>query len=199
MISAPFGKRANIKAYADKVLRQFLYDYNSNAARDEHKIKYQKIKEKFTKQYEYVEKLRDELAQICANENSQTHLEDEKKFTPLDDEFMQNYYSKDERATKAQTANPYFTPQYNRAREKLFLYACKLHKEFAIASKCLRQNIINLLIAWGLYDDCSEKMHQSDKEMAMPYLLQSVFLLTPVISTTFASAQRFLGDICPFL
>lgn len=198
LISAPFGKRKNIKHYADKVLKSYLNDYKSNAIKDEHKEKYKKIKEKFIKQYRYVEKLREELEKNykSANPNSQIYLADEKKFTLIDDNFMKNYYSEDEKmVTKAQTTNPYFTPQYNRAREKLFLYACKLHKEFIISSKCMKQNIINLLIAWNLHDECSERMQQSDKELAMPYLLQSVFLLTPVISTTFASAQKLLGDV----
>ncbi len=194
LISAPLGKRANIKAYADSVLKPFLKDYNQNETREKHKEKFKKIKEKFTQHYKYVERLRNDLERM--RQNAYLNVSDEKKFTPIDDEFMEKYCSKDEKqATSAQITNPYFTPEYNRAREKLFLYACKLHKEFAASSKCLCQNIINLLIAWGLYEDCDERMHQDDKEAAMPCLLQSVFLLTPVISTTFASAQRFLSDI----
>lgn len=101
----------------------------------------------------------------------------------------------DRLSTKAQITNPWFTAQYNREREKLFLYACKLHKEFVISSKCMRHNIINLMIAWNVFDDCGERMKLADREEAMPYMLQSIFLLTPVISTTFASAQTFLGDV----
>lgn len=44
-------------------------------------------------------------------------------------------------------------------------------------------------------DYCGERMKLADREEAMPYMLQSIFLLTPVISTTFASAQTFLGDV----
>lgn len=46
-----------------------------------------------------------------------------------------------------------------------------------------------------MFDDCGERMKLADREEAMPYMLQSIFLLTPVISTTFASAQTFLGDV----
>lgn len=120
----------------------------------------------------------------------------EKKLTPIDTDFMEKYKSTDEvLATEAQTINPWFTAQYNREREKLFLYACKLHKEFVASSKCMRQNIINLMIAWNMFDECNERMQVADRKAAMPYMLQSIFLLTPVISTTFASAQIFLGDI----
>ena len=59
----------------------------------------------------------------------------------------------------------------------------------------MRHNIINLMIAWNVFDDCGERMKLADREEAMPYMLQSIFLLTPVISTTFASAQTFLGDV----
>ena len=59
----------------------------------------------------------------------------------------------------------------------------------------MRHNIINLMISWNMFDDCGERMKPVDRQTAMPYLLQSIFLLTPVISTTFASAQTFLGDI----
>lgn len=51
------------------------------------------------------------------------------------------------------------------------------------------------MIAWNMFDDCGERMNPEDRKMAMPVLLQSIFLMTPVISTTFASAQTFLGDI----
>lgn len=51
------------------------------------------------------------------------------------------------------------------------------------------------MIAWNVFDDCGERMKLADREEAMPYMLQSIFLLTPVISTTFASAQTFLGDV----
>ena len=120
----------------------------------------------------------------------------ENQFTAIDNVFMEAYLSDDERSsTKAQVSNPWFTPKYNREREKLFLYACKVHKEFCLSSKGVMHNIINLLIAWKMHDDCGERMKLVDREAAMPSLLQTVFLLTPVISTTFASAQTFLRDI----
>lgn len=299
LISAPFGKRSNIRKYCNAVLKPYVEEYKSNASRELHKEKFTKVRKLFLSQYELVEKLRKELEQLCDLEplcdleqkictklqttskeelshkiydiegeyqslnakleaaqrelmkleegrprglfakyrNTSTrdlliqekkrliesikgdirdielkradikklqeyqsimgrYSKGEKKMTPIDAKFLDQYRSEDEkRSTKAQITNPWFTAQYNREREKLFLYACKLHKEFVISSKCMRHNIINLMIAWNMFDDCGNRMTPADREMAMPYMLQSIFLLTPVISTTFASAQTFLGDI----
>lgn len=293
LISAPFGKRSNIKKYCNAVLAPFLEEYKSKDARALHRKRYVKQREIFLKQYELVTRLREELGQLCSAgkmvptelqglpmeelskllyelegekqrftdkirveqlevmqleesrprvslfwkkdtstrdgliaehretiERMKDSLADvdqklaeiqclqryysllgrysagEKNLAPLDKDFMEKYGSgEEEQATKAQVTNPWFTAQYNREREKLFLYACKLHKEFVISSKCMRHNIINLMIAWGLYSECGERMQEADRKEAVPYLLQTIFLLTPVISTTFASAQLFLGDI----
>ena len=293
LISAPFGRKANIRKYCNSVLKPFVEDYKSNDVREQHKAKYLEVRKKFLSQYKLVENLRKELGQICAlagsvpmelqenapedlsceignverkrqmferqlfaeqkelieleesrpkglfarrKDNStrnlliqekkaavsklrteiaslnvrlsglqnlqtyQSKIEEyshgQMKMIPVDAAFMERYVSDDDRlSTKAQITNPWFTAQYNREREKLFLYACKLHKEFVISSKCMRHNIINLMIAWNVFDDCGERMKLADREEAMPYMLQSIFLLTPVISTTFASAQTFLGNV----
>lgn len=109
---------------------------------------------------------------------------------------MELYTSMENRqSTDAQISNPWFTAQYNREREKLFYYACKLHKEFVIASECLRHNYINIMIAWKKFSDVNTPMNKKDKQLSMASLFQSIFLLTPVISTTFASAQTLLADV----
>lgn len=293
LVSAPFGKRSNIRKYCNAVLKPYVEEYKSNDSRELHKKKFSDVRSQFRQQYKLVESLREELAEICQlaksipsnlqaispDELSQyiyeidgknqvtsaklkaeqrelmeleesrpkglfsrhkdtstrdsliqekkditnslknelrdleskrrniLHLQEyqnkiaeyskgEKKMTPIDSSFMGKYVSSDvKQSTIAQVTNPWFTARYNREREKLFWYACKVHKEFVISSKCMRQNIINLMIAWNMFDDCGERMKPEDREAAMPYMLQSIFLLTPVISTTFASAQTFLGDI----
>ncbi len=293
LVSAPFGKRSNIKKYCNAVLKPFAEEYKSNDTRALHKQQFAAQRKIFLKQYELVEKLKKELEQLCtageaipaklqalpeaelakriseleqskqklaadlkAQQAELMHLEEtrptglfgklkasstrdeliaehketiagikksikdidqitaqllsvrnynlilseystgDKKMAPIDAGFMEKYASFDEKeATDAQTTNPWFTAQYNREREKLFLYACKLHKEFAASSKCMRHNIINLLIAWNMFDECGERMQSDDRKAAMPAMLQSIFLMTPVISTTFASAQSFLSDI----
>ena len=66
--------------------------------------------------------------------------------------------------------------------------------EFAASSRYLKLNIINLMIAWGMYDKCNVKMSDEDKAAAMPCLIQSLFLLTPVVSTTYSGIRRMAGD-----
>jgi hypothetical protein len=272
LVSAPFGKRANINKYCVSVLKKFINDYKLNNVREKHRKKYVEQRECFLRQLKIVKELEKELEILCdyakslplTNKNISEddldrkikenyayvmeleesrprglfgrlkkdstrdnlisdkmieievlkkkkdglskiasyhnllsrHSEGAEKLTPFDSSFMDEYVSLDERAsTWAQVTNPWFTEHYNREREKLFLYACKLHKEFVISSKSFRQNVINLLIAWDMYDDCDERMSEKDRIDAFPALIQNVFLITPVISTTFASAQTFLRDI----
>lgn len=290
LVSAPFGKKSNIRNYCDLVLKPFVDEYKYKESRDEHKKKFEEIVKRFKEQVLVVENLANEIYNLidCSHgaslfsteeltarkgeiELAKKQLDDElfdkqkklmeleetswirrmfesskssstrkelitglnsqvrslkqkkqeqeeiydkilkcEKFNQLKSEyskgenelavidqlFMAAYRSNDdETSTKAQVTNPWFTPKYNREREKLFLYACKLHKEFCLSSKGVMHNIQNLLIAWNMHSDCGERMKQFDREAAMPSLLQTIFLLTPVISTTFASAQTFLKDI----
>lgn len=78
--------------------------------------------------------------------------------------------------------------------KKLLESACRVLREFAASSRYLKLNIINLMIAWGMYDKCNVKMTEEDKEAAMPCLIQSLFLLTPVIATTYSGIRSMAGD-----
>lgn len=117
----------------------------------------------------------------------------------IDDSFWEEYFSSNEDiSTNAQIANPWSTDKYNREREKLFYLALKLHKEFILSSKSCRDNLINLLMMWknrknsiGEYCNFSAR----DRERSFEHLINTLFLFTPVISTTFASVGRFLKDI----
>lgn len=117
----------------------------------------------------------------------------------IDDNFWEEYFSSNEDiSTNAQIANPWSTDKYNREREKLFYLALKLHKEFILSSKSCRDNLINLLMMWknrknsiGEYCNFSSR----DRERSFEHLINTLFLFTPVISTTFASVGRFLKDI----
>lgn len=194
LVSAPFGKKSNIKKYCDAVLKPYVLEYKSNDSRDKHKAKYKKERQSFLNQLAVVEKLKKELA--VRSVKPPIKAEGDQVMTAIDDAFLDGYHSPEEKpATKAQVTNPWFTAKYNREREKLFFLACRLQKEFVLSSKCMRHNISNLLLAWNMSDDCDHRMQNKDREKAMPTLLQSVFIITPVISTTFASAQTFLKDI----
>ncbi len=99
---------------------------------------------------------------------------------------------------QAQVSNPWFTQRYNREREKLFGYAMRLNKEFVISSNRCRDNFVTLSHYWGLRQgDEGERItfHEEDKENMLPALFQTLFLLVPVISSTFASVGSLLRDI----
>ena len=121
------------------------------------------------------------------------------QMTVLNDKFIQDLLSKDINiATKAQVANPWFTQRYNREREKLFALAMRVNKEFVISSKNCRRNFGTLLQYWGFKDrgdDEKIKFHEEDKKRILPALIQTLFLLVPVISSTFASVGTFLKDV----
>ncbi|WP_343095193.1 DEAD/DEAH box helicase [Blautia producta] len=124
---------------------------------------------------------------------------DDQAMTVLDDEFFRLYDSEqDKESTAAQVANPWHTAAYNREREKLFYEALKLHKAFLLGSKACLWNFKNLLLLWKEPRDDDKKtviFSQRDREAAFGSLLNTVFLLTPVLSTTFASAGNMLSSI----
>ena len=117
----------------------------------------------------------------------------------LDEDFVEKLLSEDVReATDAQVANPWFTQRYNREREKLFGYAMRLNKEFVVSSNRCRDNFVTLSQYWGLRPgDENERIvfHREDKENMVPALFQTLFLLVPVISSTFASVGNLLKDV----
>lgn len=120
------------------------------------------------------------------------------KFTVLDDLFMKAILSDEEqKSTNAQTSNPWFTDHYNREREKLFYHALQLTKAFILQSRYCLRNYRNLALLWQESRVDKEKVlfHPVDREACFAPLLQSLFLLVPVISTTFASVGNFLRDI----
>jgi hypothetical protein len=117
----------------------------------------------------------------------------------IDEAFIERLLSKDiEKSTKAQVENPWFTQKYNREREKLFYYAMRLNKEFVLSSNHCRDNLRTLSQYWGLgLGDEKEKIifHKQDRKAFVAALYQTLFLLVPVLSSTFASIGTFLKDV----
>ncbi|OUO86305.1 hypothetical protein B5F40_15240 [Gordonibacter sp. An230] len=93
--------------------------------------------------------------------------------------------------------------EFDRAREKLLFCALRLQKEFVLGSKCFRSNMKNLLMMWGQESTQIEyggewqraNFSVRDREASYLHLFNSLFLLVPVLSTTFASVERLLGDV----
>lgn len=132
------------------------------------------------------------LASLASSED------DMNSFLPLNQVFMEKFLSREEKeSTQAQAANPWFTSAYNRERERLFYLALQLTKEFILSSKCCFKNYQNLALLWKetKVDNETVSFHPQDREACFGPLLQTLFLLAPVVSTTFASAGNFLRDI----
>lgn len=117
----------------------------------------------------------------------------------IDEEFIEQLLSDDiQQVTDVQVSNPWFTQRYNREREKLFAYAMRMNKEFVVSSNHCRDNFITLAQYWGLRQgDAGERIvfHEEDKENMLSALFQTLFLLVPVISSTFASVGSLLRDV----
>lgn len=117
----------------------------------------------------------------------------------LDEAFVERVLSADKTiTTEAHTENPWMTEEYNLEREKLFYYALQLSKEFLLSSTSCRTNLRILGQYWGLrLESEKEKIlfHPKDREAMMGSLLTTLFLLTPVVSSTFASVARLLKDV----
>lgn len=117
----------------------------------------------------------------------------------VNNKFWNDFESDNEEiSTEIQTSNPWVTDEYNREREKLFYLALQLHKEFVLSSKACRDNFINLAMMWKYRENSKNELcmySQDDKNKSYRHLINTLFLLTPVMSTTFASVGRFLGNI----
>lgn len=135
---------------------------------------------------------------LYTNFNKQME-EIKEKVNVLDSEFWDEFYSEHtEESTKAQLVNPWINDEFNRSREKLFFLALQVHKEFILSSTACRDNFINLAMMWQSRNNTDNELvnySRADREKAFPELLNTLFLFTPVISSTFASIQTFLGDI----
>ena len=86
---------------------------------------------------------------------------------------------------------PWFPPQAQRVRDDVFISAVSLHRAFIdAAAKPLRNNLgvfINAMAA--------APFSKASKEELLPDLWASLFLMVPLISTTFASVNRMLGRL----
>lgn len=122
------------------------------------------------------------------------------KTTILDMGFVRSLIGDDVAvATEAHTRNPWFSQRYNREREKLFRCAVRLNKEFVLSSECCRKNLKTLFCLWqGRYPGNNQvfiRFGEQERRRAAVAAFQTLFLLVPVVSTTFASVSRFLNDV----
>lgn len=91
----------------------------------------------------------------------------------------------------AHRANPVSTPDIDRERDRLFVLALEFMREFIRSSQKLKTNY-----------ECLTKVLDGGKKGDWPEfrttgLMQSLFLLTPVVSSTFASVARLFEHVRP--
>lgn len=112
--------------------------------------------------------------------------------TIIDDQFV-----KQRKKTDIQILNPWTTKRYDCAREKLFVLAMRFIKEFVVNSKCCKINLMTLARYWKQLknDDNKYVDFSGNDKKAIPALFQTLFLLVPVVSSTFASIGRMFKDV----
>lgn len=217
LISAPLGKKENIYNYCTKFLKPLFYDsLDSEDERAKHQALFEKRKGEFCRQLAEVLEIQKQLYDLSAapekpNKNwifkSKTTLKERlvgyklkgDQPTVIDDAFMDNYYCNDEghadsASTKAHTSDPWFTWKYNREREKLFYFGLMVHKEFVLSSDAVAKNIKLLLKMWKAINS-SLQITTGTAKTIFPSLMQTLFLITPVISTTFDSMQTLMKNV----
>jgi hypothetical protein len=110
----------------------------------------------------------------------------------LSSQFVDESFFERDHAERHQLS-PWLDKIAQRVRDDLFVASVNLHKAFIdAAAKPLRHNIGALMNAFtgrGLPD--------AGKEALLPDLWTSLFIVVPVVSTTFASVERMLGRLPP--
>lgn len=90
-------------------------------------------------------------------------------------------------------ATPWFHAVAQRARDEVFIAAMALHRAFVdAAAKPLRHNLAALMNAFT-----NQLLPNPEKQALLPDLWSSLFLVVPLVSTTFASVNRMLGKLPP--
>ncbi|MFI4956529.1 MAG: AAA domain-containing protein [Gammaproteobacteria bacterium] len=87
--------------------------------------------------------------------------------------------------------SPWLTDELQKKREDLFIAALELHKAFIDASA--QKMLHNLSILMTYFSSGSPK--DEKRKALLPDLWSSLFLVVPVLSTTFASVDRMLADL----
>jgi len=88
-------------------------------------------------------------------------------------------------------ATPWWPVTAQRARDEVFIAAVALHRAFIdAAARPLRHNLAALMNVFT-----TQTLPTADKQALLPDLWASLFLVVPIVSTTFASVTRMLGKL----
>ena len=89
------------------------------------------------------------------------------------------------------TAVPWLDQAQQRLRDDVFIAAMAVHRAFlAAAAKPLKNNLGLLMDAFG-----GRRFPTAEQQALLPELWRSLFLVVPLVSTTFASVERMFGDL----
>lgn len=90
-----------------------------------------------------------------------------------------------------QKATPWLDAPGQRLRDDVFVAAMRLHRAFIdAAARPLRHNLGVLMDVFG-----GQALAAEAQQALLPDLWSSLFLVVPLVSTTFASVERMLGDL----
>lgn len=170
LISARLGKGNNIRSFCDMVLRQFV-------AKMSPKRENEQVMREFKNRFPSYEVAKQNfLSQYRFVERLRRSVRCNEEVFRMEDE-------------KMQSSNPLTNAEFDKAREELFYQALVLHGSFVINSYKWRCNLYSLLAFWD------HKYTPDEKERIFLHILNSLFFLVPVVSTTFASVQKMLEYI----
>ncbi|HYN19631.1 MAG TPA: ATP-binding protein [Thermoanaerobaculia bacterium] len=92
-----------------------------------------------------------------------------------------------------QKTSPWLDVEQQRLRDDAFVAAVACHRAFVdAAAKPLRHNLGVLMSLFG-----GRALPTAEKRVLIPDLWSSLFLVVPLVSTTFASVERMLRDVPP--
>ncbi len=110
----------------------------------------------------------------------------------LGDRFIDEVFWEKPHADK-QRVSPWLDAERQRLRDEVFVAAMALHRAFVdAAAKPLRHNLGALMSLFG-----GRSLPTAEKRALTPDLWSSLFLVVPLVSTTFASVERMLSDLPP--
>lgn len=206
LIAAPMGKRKNLSAFYWKVLFPYLGSVQSNAKTDAYLETFKEERIAFKAQLDKVLTLRKKIEahadEVRRSRSTGSWKAEERNV--INDDFAAVYLDKESvECTKVNVAEFWFDSEYDREREKLFYRALQLNKYFVLSSKRCRNNLITLSQYWGFRKAKVEEnapaqrvsFDSRDAKACVPALFQTLLLLVPVISSTFASIGMMFKDV----
>ena len=97
-----------------------------------------------------------------------------------------NFYDSIKESENSQNACPWTFDEYDMAREELFFASLQVRKAFILESPYIKRN----LFVYEAYNN--GKYTIEEKKEMFPHLFNSLSIVIPVLSSTFASVGRFL-------